>query len=49
MTEMTNKSAVFRVHDVMKKLGIQRQLLRDGAISGDQILLGERKFRFKEI
>lgn len=49
MTEMTNKSAVHRVHDVMKKLGVQNQLVREGAISGDIVLLGEKEFRFKEL
>lgn len=49
MTEMTNRSAVHRVHDVMKKLGVQKQLVRDGAESGDTILIGEQEFRFKEI
>ena len=49
MTEITNRSAVFRVHDVMKKLGIQKQLIRDGALSGDLILIGEKEFRLKEV
>lgn len=49
MTDTQNKSAVYRVHDVMHKLGIKNQLKREGAVSGDQILIGEREFIFKQL
>ena len=49
MTDMSKKSAIFRVHDVLKKIGAQRELKRLGATDGDVVWIGERKFGFMDL
>jgi GTP-binding protein len=48
MTDVDNPSAVHRVHDVLKKMGIQRELIRRGAQVGDKIQIFGHVFDFRE-
>jgi len=42
MTSWDNQEAVSRVYDAIKKMGIQRELIRQGACLGDKIKIGSR-------
>ncbi|MBI5413896.1 GTPase ObgE [Candidatus Peregrinibacteria bacterium] len=46
MTDLENGEAVMRLRDVMKKVGIQRELLRLGAKMGSKIYFGEKVLDF---
>lgn len=46
-SDFTNPEAVMRVRDVFRKMGIERELNRQGAVSGDQVLIGEKELRFE--
>lgn len=46
-TDFTNPDAVMRVRDVLRKMGIEKELLRKGAKSGDNIRLGKQTFDFQ--
>lgn len=48
MTDFSNLSAAARVYDVIKKMGIQKELIRQGAQIGDKIQIGESIFDFRE-
>ncbi len=49
MTDMTRRGAIVRVHDVLSKIGAQKQMKSMGAQEGDPIYIGERKFEFRDI
>ncbi len=48
MTDMSKRGAVLRMHDILKKIGAERELKRAGATEGDKILIGGRVFEFVE-
>jgi len=47
MTDMTKRGGILRMYDVWKKIGVQRQLEKNGAKEGDKIHIGVRKFEFQ--
>ena len=49
MTEFTNKDAMMRVRDVMFKLGIQKELLRVGAVNGTHLFVGDKHYKFEPL
>lgn len=49
MTDFFNREAVMRVRDVMYKMGIQKELLRLGAVNGTPVFVGERIFEFEPL
>lgn len=46
-TDFCNKEAVDRVYDVIKKMKINNELIKNGAIHGDKILISNREIEFK--
>ena len=49
MTDMENHEAIFRVYDVMKKMGIQKELKKMEIREGDKIHIGKNTMEFHEI
>jgi GTP-binding protein len=49
MTDMDNHEAVFRAYDVMKKMGIQKELKKMGVKEGDKIKIGKNTLEFHEV
>jgi len=49
MTNMSQKGGVHRVHDILKKIGAQKELLRLGIKEGDNVLIGSHVFEFKTL
>ena len=49
MTDLENHEAVFRVYDVMKKMGIQKELKKMGIKEGNKIRIGKNIIEFHEI
>jgi GTP-binding protein len=47
MTDMTNRSAIMRVHDVMEKMGILKRIRNQAGELGDIIRVGEEEFEFR--
>lgn len=47
MTDFNNPEAVARVYDVCEKMGITKELKRNGAHFGDDIHIGDQKITFK--
>ena len=47
-TEMTNVYALNRLRDIMRKMGITHELVRQGARSASQIVIGDRQFTLVE-
>lgn len=48
MTDTNNDEAVDRVHDVMKKHDIYKELTKRGAKAGDVIIIAEKRFIFRD-
>ena len=48
MTDMNKRGAILRIYDVLKKIGVRKELTRLGAKDGDKIFIGERVFEFVE-
>lgn len=48
MTDFSKRGAVIRLHDVLKKIGADRELTHLGAKEGDPIQIGSRIFAFRE-
>lgn len=46
MTDMTKKGGIYRVHDILKKIGAQKELQRLGAEEGDSVFIGPHTFSF---
>lgn len=46
MTDMSKRGAILRVHDILKKIGAHKELIRKGATEGDKIQIGPRRFDF---
>ena len=50
MTDMTKKGGIFRMHDIMKKIGAYREMKKRGGEMGDKIYIGpERVFEFMDM
>lgn len=49
MSDLSNEEAVHRVHDVLKKMGVIKKLLRHGAQDGDILHIGNAKIEFLNI
>lgn len=47
MTDMANREAVMRARDVLKKMGIDRELKKIGAKDGDILYVGKRQIDFQ--
>lgn len=47
MTDMANREAVMRARDVLKKMGIDRELKKIGAKDGDTLFVGKRQIDFQ--
>jgi GTP-binding protein len=45
-TDFKNPHAIVRLRDILKKTGIEKELSRQGAKIGDEILIGKGKFNF---
>lgn len=48
MTDFGNVEAVARVYDVVHKMGIERELRRNGAVMGDVIHIGEAHILYRD-
>lgn len=46
MTNFENLEARHRVYDIMGKMGIDRELVKQGAKPGDMLFVGEQSFKF---
>ncbi len=47
MTDTNNSEAVDRVHDVIKKMDINKKLIAAGGKEGDVIIIAEKRFHFR--
>lgn len=47
MTDFRNPEAVARVYDVCEKMGIDRELRRNGAKFGDEVIIGRQKLIYR--
>lgn len=47
MTDMTKKGGVYRMHDILEKVGVYRQMKKLGGEQGDKIIIGEREFEMR--
>ena len=47
MTDFEKRSAIFRVYDVMEKMGILKKIRSMGAVLGDAIFIGDGTFEFR--
>lgn len=45
-TDFSNFHSVARLRDIMKKMGILRQLIREGIEAGDKIIIGDNKIEY---
>jgi GTPase len=48
MTNMSQKGAVVRMHDILKKIGAYREMTKLGGKEGDNIYIADRQFEFIE-
>ena len=48
MTDMNNREAMMRVEDVLKKMGIAKELKKQGARSGSELTIGKNTFEFRD-
>jgi len=46
MTDMANREAMMRVYDVLKKMGISKELKKIGARDGDMVSIGKHEIDF---
>jgi len=49
MTDMSKKGGVFRMHDILGKIGAYREMKKLGGKDGDKINIGERTFEYMEL
>ena len=49
MTNFENKEGAYRLYDVLKKMGVQKELKKLGAGEGDQVLIGTTEIEFHEV
>jgi GTP-binding protein len=46
MTDMSKKGAIYRIHDILTKIGAYREMARLDGKDGDKIMIGERVFTY---
>lgn len=49
MTDMSKKGGVFRMHDILGKIGAYRQMKKMGGKDGDKIHIGQRTFTYMDL
>lgn len=49
MTDMSKKGAIFRMHDILMKIGAYREMKKLGGKDGEKIHIGERTFEYMEL
>ncbi len=49
MTDMTKKGGIYRMHDILAKIGAYREMAKLGGKDGDKIQIGEREFRYMDM
>lgn len=49
MTDMSKKGAIFRMHDIMMKIGAYREMKKLGGKDGEKIHIGERTFEYMDL
>ncbi len=49
MTDMSKKGAIFRMHDIMMKIGAYREMKKLGGKDGEKIHIGERIFHYMDL
>lgn len=49
MTDISKKGAVFRMHDILEKIGAYREMKKMGGKNGDKIQIGKRTFSFMDL
>lgn len=49
MTDMSKKGAIFRMHDILGKIGAYREMKKLGGKDGDKIHIGKRTFEYMEL
>lgn len=47
MTDMTKKGGIYRMHDILEKVGAYREMKKLGGEQGDKIVIGEREFEMR--
>lgn len=49
MTNMQQKGGIYRMHDILAKIGAYREMKKLGGKEGDKIFIGERTFTFFDL
>ncbi len=49
MTDMTKKGGIFRMHDILGKIGAYREMKKLGGTDGNKIHIGERTFTYMDL
>ncbi len=49
MTDMSKKGGIFRMHDILMKIGAYREMKKMGGKDGDKIYIGERTFDYMDL
>lgn len=49
MTDMTKKGGIYRIHDILTKIGAYREMNKKGGKPGDQIHIGPRIFGYMDL
>lgn len=49
MTDMSKRGGIFRMHDILGKIGAYREMKKLGGTDGDKIHIGERTFHYMEL
>ncbi len=49
MTDMTKKGGIYRMHDILAKIGAYREMRRLGGKDGDKIQVGVREFSYMDL
>lgn len=49
MTDMSKKGGIYRVHDILTKIGAYRKMKKLGGSDGDKVFIGKRQFEFMDL
>ena len=49
MTDMSKKGAIYRMHDILEKVGAYREMKKLGGKDGDKIHIGKRIFEYMDL
>ncbi len=49
MTDMSKRGAIFRMHDILTKIGAYREMKALGGTDGNKIYIGERTFNYMDL